>query len=733
MPAANGEARFPLAQSFVEYVQSSDSFPFVTIDKVDSTGLFDIVDATFEPQLEQMRTVPIADREPIRILFTPDDADAPHVFSLRADFPTDQVHTFQSPVNDSVVLCVWEENWDDLRRTLTGYALAERIRRWLSLAASGRLHQADQPLEPMLARTAPTLIVPPGPFPDACSMAQLDDQHGIYVAMLDGEQRFGKAIPLPVFALEVAPQVHGGLQARPSRLQALHEYLAPFGADLLGTLGDWLFTQLEQGERLIVMLVTFPKIREAGGPVEEWERWAFIPRLNIENLLVRLGLAERDPDSGKLGKLLVPAAVDPPDEVLLPGARVVPRLDREEARRFSGAAGDADVSIVAIGAGAIGSNVIVNSVRAGIGTWTIIDDDIVLPHNTVRQVHGDDLVGRSKAEATAALVRVTLAEDSARSIRANFLRPGDLQGEVDQALSEATLVVDFSASPAVVAALGANDTINRAASFFFNPEANDLVILVEPEDRALRLDEIEAQYFLAVATSRRFAQHLASARTDFVRYANACQDLTRPVPPWRVQTFCGVAAGQLVGIPKHAEARAQIWSMHPDTGCILTAKLPLEPVRRHSTAEFRVTVAESVMETMRALRQRNLPAETGGIVVGTVDVHRRTIHVLAALPAPTDSQQSPTHFVRGVKDLKPIVDGMAQRSAGAITYLGEWHSHPDRAVAEPSDDDEDVFAYLRTHLGPTGSPYVMAICGVERTWLRVEWRGATDEVVFPHA
>ena len=56
---------------------------------------------------------------------------------------------------------------------------------------------------------------------------------------------------------------------------------------------------------------------------------------------------------------------------------------------------------------------------------------------------------------------------------------------------------------------------------------------------------------------------------------------------------------------------------------------------------------------------------------------------------------------------------------GTLGYLGEWHSHPDGAPARPSRDDEGVFTYLSRHIGPTGSPYLMAICGDNETWLRL--------------
>ena len=84
--------------------------------------------------------------------------------------------------------------------------------------------------------------------------------------------------------------------------------------------------------------------------------------------------------------------------------------------------------------------------------------------------------------------------------------------------------------------------------------------------------------------------------------------------------------------------------------------------------------------------------------------------------------------------MKPRVDGINLRSAGAIHYVGEWHSHPAGAPARPSDDDEDVFAHLANHLAATGAPYAMTICGDEDTWFRVGWQGReTSEGIVAYA
>ena len=147
---------------------------------------------------------------------------------------------------------------------------------------------------------------------------------------------------------------------------------------------------------------------------------------------------------------------------------------------------------------------------------------------------------------------------------------------------------------------------------------------------------------------------------------------------------------------------------------------------------MRVSVSDAALAGMRLLRAQAAPDETGGILLGSYDLIRNQLHIVAALAAPADSRQSPTYFVRGTKDLKPLVDAVSAATAGRLGYVGEWHSHPDGAAARPSQDDEQVFTYLDSHLGPGGAPYAMMICGAREAWLRAGWqhRGTVEGVFF---
>lgn len=734
VPDAEGSApRSQRAQELIAYLTESVEPTFARLDRAEFDGLFDTVDITIEPQLPQDKVVPIAHEEPVRLQFWPDDEFAPSIYSTRDGFPLDLVHTNFAPSSDGLCLCVWEESWADLKRGLTAQALIERIRDWYARTARGELQQDGQGLEPLIPSTADTLILPAGSPEAAAYVERAIEAGGRYTVILSAQQPREASPGLALFTIITEPQVQGALRDRPTNLAELQAFLEPMGQNVAQALGDWVVERLKEDDKIVLLLVNIPMKSEAAGKVEGWMRYAFTSRFKLHELSEQLGRADRTPD-GTLGAVLFGG--EPPDlsAIKLDGWRIVQQLDRRAARHYSGSPIETDSKLVGIGAGAIGSNVMANAVRAGLGPWTVIDNDVLLPHNLVRQAQTGDLIGWPKADTEKVLLDSILNDAGSASIVANILRPGDMAQAVEQALAAADLVVDFSASPAALGYLADASTVSRAASLFFSPDGSDLVVLAEDAARSLRLDEIEAQYFLAAGTVSLLADHLSAARVDMLRYANACQDLTRPLPPWQVQTLSGIAAGQLnelLATPDKASAK--IWCLDPSTGSVIPMVLLLSEVSRHSFEAFSVSVSAAAVERMRALRALAAPNETGGVLLGSFDLSRSVLHILDALPAPPDSRQSPTYFVRGAKDLKPEVDGINLRSAGTIHYIGEWHSHPAGAAARPSKDDEEVFAHLSTHLAATGSPYVMAICGDEDTWFRVGWQGRqTSEGIVGH-
>ncbi len=731
MTAENPELSSSLAKAVVDYLSKAIDPPFAFLTAIEVRAAHDVLHILLEPEIPQHPAVPLLAHEPVTLLFNKADAHAPHVYSARADFPLDLdlVHTNRDAEGDGVALCIWEENWDNLSRTLTGQALVERLRRWFAQTASGDVHPADQGLEPLLPMNVHTLVMPAGHPEGPWHLVRGSDVEGRITLVLETGVPAGPmpSLSFALFELRLPPVVHGALRTPPSTLAGLVALIGDLGGDLLTPLQAWLREPAQCSNAaafLPLLLIVIPMKRSDEDAVEGYEVWGYGMAENMAVIGEHLGATfTADIDGKSVTQTALGKAPGDMDALKLMPWRVVHQLDRALARAYAATTRSEDATLVAIGAGAIGSNLVSNSVKAGIGRWTIIDHDIVLPHNTVRQTQGMMAVGLPKAEALRWDADRLLAESGSVAICADFLHPGEFAAEIATGLDAADLAIDLSASPAVVGHLADHPDVQRAASFFFSPDGSDLVVLAEDADRTLRLDEIEAQYFLASGASALLRGHLAAARVDRVRYANACQDLTRPLAPWQVQMLSGLATGRLLRILDAAEASAQVWRLCPDTGLVIPVPIDMAGVYRVAGEETRVSISKNVVASMRDYRAAQSPNETGGILIGSFDLKRNILHIVSALPAPADSEQSPTYFVRGARDLRPLMDDLAEQSAGQLHYVGEWHSHPDGAAARPSGEDEQLFSYLGDHIGPGGYPFAMMICGADDSWVRVGWQG----------
>ena len=129
------------------------------------------------------------------------------------------------------------------------------------------------------------------------------------------------------------------------------------------------------------------------------------------------------------------------------------------------------------------------------------------------------------------------------------------------------------------------------------------------------------------------------------------------------------------------------------------------------TLEHYLEEQEKVIDRCFELRSRKLPKETGGILVGYFDVPRKTVYLVDALPAPPDSVEHTTAFIRGTKGLRESLNRIRERTAKVVDYVGEWHSHPIGVSVQPSYLDTDLLRQITEEMRSDGWPGVILISG----------------------
>ena len=678
----------------------------------------------FEVEVErpQIRINDIRRVERIAATFRGDDSYYPEVVSLRSDFP--QVpHLNQRDQEFPRSLCLYDEPWHDLKLTWTAPAFVERVRWWLSFTARGSLHGEDQPLEPIISGSGYSIVIPHAIFEKEDSLPQMLNlcliggiDGRVFVSFRPEDQPArGEGFLHLATVLRCDPQQHGIIRRTPLNLKQLNELTTAAGLDVIAALRDRLFEWKQEkllSARLILILL-LPKTREPGGAVENTEVKCFLASLTLLEVGVEIGRwAVHD---GQCTHLIVPDDQKDGSGVPLVVLNPLRSFNWELAASLNGLSKRDSRRIVAVGAGALGSQVILNLARAGYGAWVFVDEDFLFPHNLARHALDGFALGHAKAEALAAIVN-RLADDQeiATFLRTNILAPGDREEDVEKALQNADVVLDMAASVSVSRHLALHPSAARRVSVFLNPSGTDLIMLLEDSSRNMRLDCLEMQYYRFLYKDNRLHDHLTRSNHR-VRYGQSCRDLSSRTPQDLVALHSGIGARALKAELARSSAVIRIWKADPNELGVQVISQPAHLPRLQHHSEWTLAIDDWLLLEISRLRDEKLPNETGGVLIGAYDMHQRIVYVVDVLPAPTDSIEWPTLFKRGYEELMTQVETIRSLTGDNLEYVGEWHSHPNACPTYPSADDLTVFAWIAEEMDIEGKPPLMIIAGEGNT------------------
>lgn len=667
-----------------------------------------------EATIPQRPKIPIERVERISVTFRPNDDWYPDVRALRVDFPRKCVlHLNLVPSEEPASLCLFELPWNDIKLRLTANELLFRLQTWLSDSASGSLHRGDQPLEPLYLYGAPLshIILSPNigaTLPDGSVEVRLDvsthEPHITFIQKRPGRRRTGETgKPSLLVAIRSKPHEHCVLFNAPRTFKELHEQLVAVDIDLVGAVQEALIKEEIKGEgalanfgSLIVIAVLLRQRTADSESETHYVAFLCVPENRdggVPALARSLGLSGGTSNGG--------------ENVHVSQLAVRPELTPDQAAMFSGH-DLITTPLVAIGAGAIGSQILNVAVRGGIPNWTVIDNDILLPHNLVRHALGGEWLGFPKALAVAAELNNLFDMPSVTPVVADFQNLGEAEEQVKDALSKATAVLDLSASVSLARDLTIDDSFEaKRASLFVSPSGRDLVFLGEDSERRWRLDNLEAQYFRAVAEKGPLSEHLLGAKT-----VGSCRQATNKVP----QELMGIHASQGVRLLrrwlKDDGPFLTVLTTNPEDESCQQTRIELgEPIDVSPPGEWKIETDTKFLATLFEQRAAHLPNETGGVLLGEIDVQRRVMYVCHQIPAPLDSKHQPTMYIRGNEGLAAVYKDIQKRTMGQVVYLGEWHSHPDRVPCKPSVDDILAGGWIVEMTRENSLPGLMLIVG----------------------
>jgi integrative and conjugative element protein (TIGR02256 family) len=655
------------------------------------------------------------------------------VHALRKDFPP-LSHQYPKTSGQPRTLCLYDHDWSAVQISWTPERFIGRIFWWLRESAQLKLHRDDQPLEQLFVMSPFQLILPSN-FADytpasrkSLIIGRVGEGHStILRAIPPSHESQSKAIQ--VVCIEVHPVDSTTVVELPETLGGLQDQLESWGSDLLEPLYECVFEAIsegvmplqENGEGILILL-WIPRTRKS--EMERVDVLGFMMTASLYKLAEAfdmLGLPEANGLRRRIALVGGNKGTGWRSFTPLP-VEVRSALTPDVARDLSGVTAEsAEFDGVLAGVGSLGSALADIWVRQQWGRWTFVDPDQLMPHNLSRHIAFDWYIGRDKTNTMRDIATLIYPNEPPPDAIPKSIMSQD--EDVLAALSKAQLAIDVTTSLQAPRGLARTDTAPRTASLFMTPSGLSSVMILEDEARLLRLDGLEGQYYRALIASDWGREHLANHSGD--RWVGGgCRDISVRISNEYIHIHAGILSRQLRMSVKKPDARLCVWTYDEQTGAISSHEIALSNVHTTRSNGWIIKYDSALMEKLKQARIAALPNETGGSIIGFIDLKARTIVIVDVLPTPSDSQCSPSHFIRGEDEQEEALNEVHSRTASIVDYLGEWHSHPEGAPAHPSEDDEKLLNTLQNKMGVEGLPALMVIVARNETTFIVRYEEA---------
>lgn len=711
--------------------------------------IVDVGDGTFDSS----NSVGIRRVERLAVIFTLKGRFPWEVRALRTDFPVTMHQNHVSP-GDPRSLCLYLEPWSTVERIWTPQEFLSRILWWLRGTAEETLHRADQPLEQLFFESPQRFVLPEDHFerltdPSYRIVFDRVQENDINLVTFRAKaisadsynyEHGPHCIPLTII---LPPITHGRIEEFPANLNELAQKMSSRGANVIELLSEEIKGIVPEGRGLemdpakphLILLVIGTLLQRHAEPETKavygfamhehfgqlGEDLCVLSRVPGENKWYRgfnLAPESRIPDRDRLASY----TIDPVSIKLMPS--------KDQIREYSGISDSAcDFRGVIAGLGALGSSIADIWARESWGEWEYVDHDVVEPHNLARHVSPAQGVGMPKSQLVSRLTSsmFSVFPDDTILPNAHVRKLTDDTEWLSDFLTDKDLVVDASTTLEVPRDLSVVVRSARVATIFMTPSGISSVLLLEDQSGYIRCLSLEAQYYRAILTNNSWGKSHLVGNTGHYWVGAGCRDVTVALSNELVSLHASLLARQLRLLSSGEQAQIWVWAQDDSTGAISAHEIPVANAVHAKVGKWTVWWDSSIERTLSQLRSNALPNETGGALVGFVDHKIRTISIVLAMNAPEDSVSSPYGFVRGIAGVEEQVRECRRRTGQVVSYIGEWHSHPEDCSSQPSSDDRRQLKYLSEVMARDGTPAIVLIVSRSTITVSLEQSNATVE------
>ncbi|MDR6761922.1 hypothetical protein J2Y38_002133 [Flavobacterium sp. 2755] len=339
-----------------------------------------------------------------------------------------------------------------------------------------------------------------------------------------------------------------------------------------------------------------------------------------------------------------------------------------------------------IGAGSLGSKMLLHEARAGNVNIGAVDHDKFEQHNLARHSLFSGSIGQNKASAVIEEVKEFYELDVTSGFHAY---EHSITFFNDEVFRKYDIIVDTTASQQVLQHFVLRDLpesvqYNRCELV---DDGQTGLLYIEGVKRNPRIDDLSFT-----------ACYLASRDSDLHIWRR--NDATREPTVLNIGLGCNsvttVMSDDLISF--HAAAFSQVlgsagYLKQEDSGLlylsvsrkangipqISSRQFPIKPFdvfECEAGSGWSIRFFPGVCQDLRKMSEKAGKLETGGVLIGVANYKTKVIHVFEASGEPEGSYGTVVAFTRGIIGLPEFIDQIKYNTGEIIGYIGEWHSHP---------------------------------------------------------
>lgn len=398
-------------------------------------------------------------------------------------------------------------------------------------------------------------------------------------------------------------------------------------------------------------------------------------------------------------------------------------INSKYSRKLSNINCDTNPNIVVVGCGALGSKVSTHLSRCGYNKQFIVDNDKLQPHNIIRHSLFFDSVGINKAKAMVEKFNNFYEHDSEIGYNSSDKSIFELISTNFISKEKFDFVCDFSASPSVMNCLvNAGDKIPKVVKAEIGFGGKLGVMYLEGSQRNPGIDDIQSMlYYYAnkveeiskwLIDNKSQKEELSEAEFEEITIGLGCNSNTMRIADDVISHHAAIFSLKIRELIDYEDTHGKIMINYLDTDSFENSytkilEVPSFISKISTCGEWNIKISEIVYGHIMDELHKHSPKETGGILIGHINVKKKTIYIFDTF-TPEDSERYPYAFIRGIKDVPQYIKTIIKSSGGLIGYAGEWHTHPKMGLFM---SEKDICSYdeIRENLRKVNLPTHIAI------------------------